>query len=110
MKDAKQEVNEKKLQDICDKAGIRMNELYGIVNQTYINEANLQEKIIKIRQSAYQQRQMDLLEVQLQNESITQQLLSMKLARKVKIHNFFAKIRKSFRKNGNKLPAGKPSE
>lgn len=96
------------LREIAQASNVSMKTIYALVNQVYIDEANHQEKLQKMRQLDVQHKQLQLMELQTSNEKINQVILSYKLERLANRIKFRSKIKSFFKlkrhdKAGNNL-------
>ena len=89
---------EKELQIIANKVGMKMPEIFKLVNTVYIELDNFEKRLIQLRNNAANQKQLDLVEVKLRNEGIKEILLVAKLERVLWRLRTWEKIKSVFTK------------
>ena len=79
----------KNLEAIAAKGGVRIAEIYTLVNQVYIDDANYQKKVNAMRQEEITYYQLQLMKLQTTNEIVKEKLLVYELDKKLKKQSKF---------------------
>lgn len=94
-------IAEQKLQAAAEKSGLTMKDIYALCNQVYIEDANYQEKLNRIRQIEVSYKQLQLMDIQTANERMQNVLLQEKLNRRIARLNRVKKFKSFFKPKTN---------
>ena len=81
------------LRGIATKADTSLKNIYALTIQAFANEQKIQDYLNELRQTEITHAQLDLMRLQVANETIKNQLLSFTLKRSLKIRKFFRLIK-----------------
>lgn len=81
------------LRGLAAKADTTLKNLYALTVQAFANEQRIQDDFNKLRQTELVHAQIDLMRLQIANETIQNRLLSFTYKRKLKILTFLGLIK-----------------
>lgn len=84
MENKKQQTAEQQLREIADKAGMTLRDLNQMFQRAYIDDEKTRSRIIEQQKQEMAIQQNQLMGLQYRNETMSNQLLTYQLGRKIK--------------------------
>jgi hypothetical protein len=102
MEEKKQLGAEAQLRSIAEKAGVNFRDFHILLQRAYADDVNNKKIVQENMNVDMQLRQSQLMELQYRNETMSNQLLSIRLSKKIKRMNRWNKVKSVFSKNDGK--------